>query len=275
MKQTLQLRISQHLALTPQLQQSIRLLQLSTLELHQELEQILTDNPLLERARRSARPFGAPAGRRRHQQQRRQAEAPPRRTAAAPAATRAARHRRTATATARTAASRRRRHETDWGDVWPHGQGAATTKTAARSSKRIATTLREHLMEQMRLTVLRRARPRAGRTDHRRARRQRLPGRIAGRNPRAPAGRTRDRVRRAAHRADAAAKLRPGRRGRAQRVRMPGAADPAHARRADGDAAHGADDRRKSPDAGSRSAISTSSRKPSTATTKTCAKRRP
>jgi RNA polymerase sigma-54 factor len=49
MKQTLQLRISQHLALTPQLQQSIRLLQLSTLELHQELEQILSENPLLER----------------------------------------------------------------------------------------------------------------------------------------------------------------------------------------------------------------------------------
>jgi len=49
MKQTLQLRTSQHLALTPQLQQSIRLLQLSTLELHQELEQILTENPLLER----------------------------------------------------------------------------------------------------------------------------------------------------------------------------------------------------------------------------------
>ena len=49
MKQSLQLRVSQHLALTPQLQQSIRLLQLSTLELHQELEQILTDNPMLER----------------------------------------------------------------------------------------------------------------------------------------------------------------------------------------------------------------------------------
>src|SRR5271170_3814093 len=49
MKQSLQLRTSQHLALTPQLQQSIRLLQLSTLELHKELEQILTDNPLLER----------------------------------------------------------------------------------------------------------------------------------------------------------------------------------------------------------------------------------
>ncbi|MES2832324.1 MAG: RNA polymerase factor sigma-54 [Pseudomonadota bacterium] len=49
MKQSLQLRVSQHLALTPQLQQSIRLLQLSTLELHQELEQMLTDNPMLER----------------------------------------------------------------------------------------------------------------------------------------------------------------------------------------------------------------------------------
>ncbi len=49
MKQTLQFRLSQHLALTPQLQQSIRLLQLSTLELNQEIEQALTDNPLLER----------------------------------------------------------------------------------------------------------------------------------------------------------------------------------------------------------------------------------
>ena len=49
MKQSLQLRVSQHLALTPQLQQSIRLLQLSTLELHQELEQLLADNPMLER----------------------------------------------------------------------------------------------------------------------------------------------------------------------------------------------------------------------------------
>jgi RNA polymerase sigma-54 factor len=49
MKASLQLRLSQHLALTPQLQQSIRLLQLSTLELNQELEQALVDNPLLER----------------------------------------------------------------------------------------------------------------------------------------------------------------------------------------------------------------------------------
>lgn len=49
MKASLQLRMSQHLALTPQLQQSIRLLQLSTLELQQELEQILSENPMLER----------------------------------------------------------------------------------------------------------------------------------------------------------------------------------------------------------------------------------
>ncbi len=48
MKPGLSLRISQHLALTPQLQQSIRLLQLSTLELSQEVSQMLDDNPFLE-----------------------------------------------------------------------------------------------------------------------------------------------------------------------------------------------------------------------------------
>jgi len=48
-KPALQLRASQHLALTPQLQQSIRLLQLSTLELQAEIEQAMQDNPLLER----------------------------------------------------------------------------------------------------------------------------------------------------------------------------------------------------------------------------------
>lgn len=49
MKPGLSLRVSQHLALTPQLQQSIRLLQLSTLELSQEVEQMLDENPFLER----------------------------------------------------------------------------------------------------------------------------------------------------------------------------------------------------------------------------------
>ena len=49
MKPSLQLKLTQHLTLTPQLQQSIRLLQLSTLELNQEVERFLQENPLLER----------------------------------------------------------------------------------------------------------------------------------------------------------------------------------------------------------------------------------
>lgn len=49
MKQSLQLKLSQQLTLTPQLQQSIRLLQLSTVELQQEIEQFLLQNPMLER----------------------------------------------------------------------------------------------------------------------------------------------------------------------------------------------------------------------------------
>ncbi|RJL46713.1 RNA polymerase factor sigma-54 [Pectobacterium carotovorum] len=48
MKQGLQLRLSQQLAMTPQLQQAIRLLQLSTLELQQEIQLALESNPLLE-----------------------------------------------------------------------------------------------------------------------------------------------------------------------------------------------------------------------------------
>lgn len=48
MKPTLQLRQSQQLTLTPQLQQAIRLLQLSTLEVNQEVEHMLNENPMLE-----------------------------------------------------------------------------------------------------------------------------------------------------------------------------------------------------------------------------------
>ncbi|WP_409420945.1 RNA polymerase factor sigma-54 [Pseudaeromonas sp. ZJS20] len=48
MKPSLQLRLGQSLAMTPQLQQAIRLLQLSTLELQQEIQQALDANPLLE-----------------------------------------------------------------------------------------------------------------------------------------------------------------------------------------------------------------------------------
>ena len=48
MKQTLQLRLSQHLAMTPQLQQAIRLLQLSTIELQAEVQEALDSNLMLE-----------------------------------------------------------------------------------------------------------------------------------------------------------------------------------------------------------------------------------
>src|SRR5690606_29623193 len=48
MKQSLDLRLGQHLTITPQLQQAIRLLQLSTIELQQEVREALESNPLLE-----------------------------------------------------------------------------------------------------------------------------------------------------------------------------------------------------------------------------------
>jgi len=47
-KQTLQLKLGQSLAMTPQLQQAIRLLQLSTLELQQEIQEVLDSNLMLE-----------------------------------------------------------------------------------------------------------------------------------------------------------------------------------------------------------------------------------
>ena len=48
MRPTLQLRVGQHLTMTPQLQQAIKLLQLSTLDLQQEIQEALESNPLLE-----------------------------------------------------------------------------------------------------------------------------------------------------------------------------------------------------------------------------------
>lgn len=65
MKPSLQFRLSQHLTLTPQLQQSIRLLQLSTVELNQEIERVLMENPVLEREEGHDEPefpAGVPSG---------------------------------------------------------------------------------------------------------------------------------------------------------------------------------------------------------------------
>ncbi|MDR0528418.1 MAG: RNA polymerase factor sigma-54 [Zoogloeaceae bacterium] len=60
MKPSLQLKISQQLALTPQLQQSIKLLQISTLEMNQEIERYLLENPLLEREEETPAPQNDP-----------------------------------------------------------------------------------------------------------------------------------------------------------------------------------------------------------------------
>ncbi|HSI38906.1 MAG TPA: RNA polymerase factor sigma-54 [Methylotenera sp.] len=58
MKQGLQLKFSQNLSLTPQLQQAIRLLQLSTLELNQEIDVLMQTNPLLERGEAGEDEYG-------------------------------------------------------------------------------------------------------------------------------------------------------------------------------------------------------------------------
>jgi len=57
MKQTIQLRLGQHLTMTPQLQQAIRLLQLSTLDLRQEIQEALDSNLMLETAEETEGPL--------------------------------------------------------------------------------------------------------------------------------------------------------------------------------------------------------------------------
>ena len=147
MKQSLQLRTSQHLALTPQLQQSIRLLQLSTLELHQELEQLLTDNPLLERLDdpldRSLRLLADGAIGQQSAPEA-PAEGPPQQQADAPAPAEADNYE-------AGDADRGPEGDTDWSDA---GRGKAPEDDDARPQLEAShRSLREHLMEQMRVTV--------------------------------------------------------------------------------------------------------------------------
>jgi len=131
MKQSLQLRLSQHLALTPQLQQSIRLLQLSTLELNQEIEQALQDNPLLEREEVVEVPAFSPSGDAMAQVQERPAEEPPQRE--------------TDDST-----------ELGWGNEMPSGHGPRDPDddTDASDIQAAATGLREYLNGQLALTQL-------------------------------------------------------------------------------------------------------------------------
>ena len=133
MKQSLQLRLSQHLALTPQLQQSIRLLQLSTIELNQEIEQALQDNPLLERAEVVEAPaFNATGDALSHVQQpsAQEEEAPPRETDDG--------------------------SDAIWGNEMSGGRGSRDPDddVDAGEIQAAATGLREHLNSQLALTQL-------------------------------------------------------------------------------------------------------------------------
>jgi RNA polymerase sigma-54 factor len=55
------LRLRQHLTLTPQVQQALRLLQMSALEFAQEMEQALAANPFLEENPETPVPAGTQA----------------------------------------------------------------------------------------------------------------------------------------------------------------------------------------------------------------------
>lgn len=62
MKQSLQLQLGQHLTMTPQLQQAIRLLQLSTMELQTEVQDALESNLMLEVDEEGNAPVGTESG---------------------------------------------------------------------------------------------------------------------------------------------------------------------------------------------------------------------
>ena len=154
MKPSLQFRLSQHLTLTPQLQQSIRLLQLSTVELNQEIERILMENPALEREdRRGTRHRRTTKRRARHRRGARRLETPRVRGNPAPPRPRTGRAKSPPTGAAR--------DDDEDGD-----RTHATPDTP---------TLRDHLRSAALAHQPRRARPRLRRAADRRARRRRLP----------------------------------------------------------------------------------------------------
>ncbi|MFO1362418.1 MAG: RNA polymerase factor sigma-54 [Burkholderiales bacterium] len=137
MKQTLQLKLSQHLTLTPQLQQSIRLLQLSTIELNQELERFLADNPLLEREETDE-----------------DGDAPPRINGSQPLAEVAPEHAPGSEGAA--APDDERPADTDW-YLEGAGAGGARDEGGESDYPQLAAespTLRDHLLQQLSLTPL-------------------------------------------------------------------------------------------------------------------------
>lgn len=153
MKQSLQLRTSQHLALTPQLQQSIRLLQLSTLELHQELEGLLIENPMLERvddvldnAVRLLADGSINSTTTQSETEFKAVENPPQDTAEVSAANEAAEQSAEVDAQA---------SNDDWSfDEAPSSGSKSNDEEDGRPQLEAAqTTLREHLLEQMRISI--------------------------------------------------------------------------------------------------------------------------
>ena len=142
MKHSLQLKLSQHLTLTPQLQQSIRLLQLSTVELNQELERHLAETPA--RARMCpARKTAARTARRRRTAPRRSPSPRPGPWATSAARSLPASPRTTASGDEHSTGSSSRRDDDDRDDF---------TQFAAAEP-----TLHEHLLQQISLTDSRRA----------------------------------------------------------------------------------------------------------------------
>jgi RNA polymerase sigma-54 factor len=213
MKPSLQLKLSQHLTLTPQLQQSIKLLQLSTIELNQEIERVLLENPMLEREDGDGGVDYAPAPP--------PGNAPEREAAPEPAAEPAGE-----SITHEGGEGSSEDEGIDWSNV---GQGASSRSEDDEDGdyqdiQAAGVSLREHLDQQVALIAPVRPRPRAGALPDRGARRRRLPAPAAGRSPRAVAAGRRGRSRRARHRPAPRAEPRAGRDRRAQPAGMSGPA---------------------------------------------------
>ena len=203
--QRLELRQSQALVMTPQLQQAIKMLQLSNLELDRFVDAEIEQNPLLERGERDPderrrRPIAEPPADADGERRPRLAEPLGRRRRAALPATRPSigRQPRATRATARSIAAAipavlgsSRDGRRSGGDDLP-----GLEQAAARPR-----TLREHLIEQIGADLPRSGRPRDRRSPARPARRGRLSARRARRRRRAarlPAGARRARARAAA-----------------------------------------------------------------------------
>jgi RNA polymerase sigma-54 factor len=148
MKQSLQLKLGQHLTMTPQLQQAIRLLQLSTLELQQEIQEQLDSNPLLEMIEGAGESQGQDAAAEGPEFD----DAPEPRESATPAAE-------TPVSADADAIPPELAVDTTWDDIYdsvlPSGSGGDTEERADFESYTAeATTLGDHLRWQLNLTPM-------------------------------------------------------------------------------------------------------------------------